>query len=73
MKIKFVAVKKDYLPSEVFEYAIESDASGIADINPDGEAPAEYYNLQGIQVIPPLQPGLYIVRRGNKATKVIIR
>lgn len=73
MKIKFVAVKKDYLPSEVFEYTIESDASGIADINLDGEAPAEYYNLQGIQVIPPLQPGLYIVRRGNKATKVIIK
>ncbi len=73
MKIKFVAVKKDYLPSEVFEYAIESDASGIADITPDDETPAEYYNLQGIQVIPPLQPGLYIVRRGNKATKVIIR
>lgn len=35
------------------------------------EAPAEYYNLQGIRVDNP-RSGIYILRQGNKATKVIL-
>ncbi len=48
-------------------------SSGISDIIVDEEnAPAVYYNLQGVQVANP-DNGIYIVRRGNKVTKEIIR
>ncbi len=74
IRIKFIALKKDYLPSEVYDYSIESDASGIVDITGDDDnATPIYYNLQGIQVIPPLQPGLYIVKQGSKVSKTIIK
>ncbi|MGN0232750.1 MAG: hypothetical protein ACI4A8_11160, partial [Muribaculaceae bacterium] len=35
--------------------------------------PAEYYTLQGIKVDRPSSAGVYIVRRGNKTEKVLIR
>ena len=38
----------------------------------DADAPVEYYNLQGVRVANP-QNGLYIVRKGNKVSKQIIR
>lgn len=48
-------------------------SSGIGGIvSDDTEAPAVYYNLQGIEVSCP-ESGIYIVRRGNKVTKEIIR
>lgn len=73
INIKFVALKKDYLPSDVFEYAIDSKASGITDIPSHPNNSTEYYNLQGIRVSPPLQPGLYIVKQGSKAKKILIK
>lgn len=36
----------------------------------DANAPVEYYNLQGIRVSGD-EPGLYIMRQGNKVTKII--
>lgn len=38
----------------------------------DADAPAEYYNLQGIRVAEPTT-GLYIVRQGSKVSKQLIR
>lgn len=38
----------------------------------DTDAPAEYYNLQGIRVAEPTT-GLYICRRGNTASMVLIK
>ncbi|MCH5245901.1 MAG: hypothetical protein J1E84_05515, partial [Muribaculaceae bacterium] len=38
----------------------------------EGNAPVEYYNLQGVRVINP-QNGLYIRRQGNNVSKVLIR
>ena len=35
--------------------------------------PAEYYTLQGIRVIEMSQPGLYIVKKGNKTCKVLVK
>lgn len=34
-------------------------------------APAEYYNLQGIRVAEPKEGAIYILRQGNKTSKVI--
>lgn len=39
----------------------------------DNDAPAEYYNLQGVKVANPEKGQLLIVRKGNTATKQIIR
>lgn len=55
----------------------ENITSGITDVVvKDNEAvangPAVYYNLQGVQVANP-ESGIYIVRRGNKVTKELIR
>ncbi|MDE5608252.1 MAG: chitobiase/beta-hexosaminidase C-terminal domain-containing protein [Muribaculaceae bacterium] len=69
--------------SVTFEYtgtqqinAIEvytAEASGVDSIGVDGDnAPAVYYNLQGVRVDNPT-PGLYIMRQGSKAIKVLVR
>lgn len=47
--------------------------SGIEDVSADDNAEAIYYTLQGIQVTNP-QPGtVYIVRKGDKVSKVLYR
>lgn len=54
--------------------ARSGNLSGITDAeiaNGDGEA--EYFNLQGVRVQGDIVPGVYIVRRGEKVTKEIIR
>lgn len=48
------------------------DNTGISDIEADEDAPAEYYNMNGIRVNEPTQ-GVYIRRQGNKVSKIIIR
>lgn len=55
-------------------YYNEYSTSGIDDIAVDenDNAPAVYYNLQGVEVRNPAN-GIYIVRRGNKVTKEVIR
>jgi hypothetical protein len=49
-----------------------SDASGIETTIADENAPAEYYNLQGVRVANPAK-GFYVKRQGNKATKVFLQ
>lgn len=55
-------------------YGVEAGQSGIFDaaVEEDADAPAVYYNLQGVQVANP-ENGVYIVRRGSKVTKELIR
>ena len=58
----------------VLKWQAEGSA-GIDDIVADeaeANGPAVYYNLQGVQVANP-ESGIYIVRRGNKVTKELIR
>lgn len=53
--------------------AIESTPStttGIKDVTVEGEAEAEYFNLQGLRVAQPEAGQLYIKRQGGKAVKV---
>ena len=55
------------------KYAFTIVPTGVEGINADNEnAPAVYYNLQGVQVENP-ENGIYIVKRGNKVTKEYIR
>ena len=51
---------------------IEKD-SGIDNITADTDAPAQYFNLQGLPVANPTPGALLIRRQGSKAEKVLIR
>lgn len=53
---------------------IPEDHSGIAGIESDNNAPAEYYTLDGIRVAPEqARQGLYIIRQGSKTRKVMLK
>lgn len=52
---------------------VNDSNSGVEPIEEEiADAPAEYYNLQGVRVANPGN-GIYIVRRGAKVTKEVIR
>ena len=46
--------------------------SGVSELVTDKNAPVEYYNLQGVRVEDPAN-GLYLVRKGGKVSKVMIK
>ncbi len=52
-----------------------NNSTGVEDIEMvETEAPAQYYNLNGVEVkAGNLVPGIYIVRQGNKVSKQFIR
>lgn len=50
---------------------VSSEPAGIESIEVEN-TPAVYYNLQGVEVANP-QNGLYIVKRGNKVSKQLIK
>ncbi|MDE7413784.1 MAG: starch-binding protein [Muribaculaceae bacterium] len=45
---------------------------GVGTVYSDEDAPAEIYNLQGVRVTNP-GPGIYIVVKGKKSKKIVIR
>lgn len=53
-------------------YPTLMEHAGVADVVIDENAPAEYFNLQGVRVANP-ENGLYIVRRGAKVSKVLVK
>ena len=53
-------------------FEIDGTYTGIANIEAEEEAPAEFYNLQGIRVENP-GTGMYIMRQGKTVRKVYIR
>lgn len=58
---------------EIKNFYVKGDKeSGVENVEIDANAPAEYFNLQGVRVENPAN-GLYIVRQGNKVTKQVIR
>lgn len=58
-------------------YIDVAETSGIADIATDNKnAPIEVYNINGVRVsdnIEGLDSGFYIVRQGNKASKISVK
>ncbi len=62
--------------SDSFEFTLVMEYDGtkgaVEGIEADNNAPAVYYNLQGVQVENPTQ-GIYIVKRGSKTYKQVIR
>ncbi|MDO4319031.1 MAG: hypothetical protein Q4C34_00510 [Bacteroidales bacterium] len=47
-----------------------TEGNGVSDVAVDANAPAEYFNLQGVRVANP-ENGLFIVRQGGNVTKVV--
>lgn len=67
-----VTIYKDAPSLYVIQYDEAGSASaGINGVAVDENAPAVYYNLQGVKVAEP-ENGLYIRVQGNKATKVML-
>ena len=50
----------------------ERKTTGINDVSAD-DVLAEYFTPSGIAVAAPSSPGIYIVRRNGRASKIIIR
>lgn len=46
--------------------------AGVEGVTVENNAKAVYYNLQGVQVANP-EAGLYIVRRGDKVSKILVK
>ncbi len=52
----------------------DTGLSGVENVaTDDPNAPEEYYNLQGMRVEYPTSAGVYLVKKGNKVSKRIIR
>lgn len=66
------------LPVTVKVLADKNTVTGVDDVFGDAEAdnadaPAEYYTISGVRVNGDLAPGIYVVRRGNKVTKEVVK
>lgn len=68
----FVGTVTLVLPDVAREPALVTftTGDGISDVAVDANAPAEYFNLQGVRVANP-ENGLFIVRQGDKVSKVV--
>lgn len=81
---KVVAIFKaaDLVPQLTITYTKKDNTEGPEDPNEDEpgagveaveiNAPVEYFNLQGVRVANP-DKGIYIVRQGNKVSKVVVK
>lgn len=67
------AIRVDFAPVDVMATVKDMALSGINDVMADGDAEAEYFNLQGVRVRGDIVPGVYIVRRGATVTKEIVK
>jgi 1,4-alpha-glucan branching enzyme len=63
------------LPANSFAVFATTNTAGVNDlvVDIDENAPVEYYNLNGVRIANPTDPGLYIRRQGATATKVVIK
>ncbi len=58
-------------PEEAKVMFTKTDVNGISSIENDANAPAVYYNMQGMQIANPVKGQLYIVKKGNNVSKII--
>ena len=69
-----VEVYYDAYPNEsltVYLHTVAQEAAGISTVAIDANAPAAYYNLQGVEVANPTHGNIYVVRQGSKTAKVV--
>ena len=66
-----IVANKDYYFKVTSNSYEEIEVNSINNIETDNNAPAEYYNLQGVRVSNP-ENGLFIRRQGNKVEKIFV-
>lgn len=64
--------ERDSTPAAELPKDVATDIISIVDAE-DPEAPLEYFNLQGIRVSNPVPGQIYIVKKGRKSFKAIMR
>lgn len=52
---------------------VSKGAAGIDAVEAEENVPAVYYNLQGVKVANPVNGGVYVVRQGNKVSKMLVK
>lgn len=67
-----VLANKDYPLMVAFFPVIKEHTTGVADVVVDNNVAPVYYNLQGVRVAQP-ENGLFIVVRGNKVAKELVK
>jgi len=79
-RVKAVPVNKDKYNESAWttyksvDLSAAGNQSGVTDFETEEEAsPAELYNLQGMRITGIPAPGIYIIRRGGKTSKIIVR
>lgn len=73
LKINVVWIDNPAVPILV-TFNGKKGSTGIIDIESDDNAPAEYYNLNGVRVNSDnMTPGIYICRKGAKVSKVLVK
>lgn len=70
--MQVITTVNDSYKSLIMDGIIVAQQTGVENINLNNNAPATYYNLQGVQIENPTN-GIYIKLQGNKATKVHIK
>ena len=69
----FTNVSVAVAPAEYIQPILYVEVTaGVEDVAVEANAPAEFFNLQGVRVAVPTS-GLYICRQGNTATKVLVK
>ncbi|MCH5218597.1 MAG: alpha-amylase [Muribaculaceae bacterium] len=53
------------------DFDVKDPESAVGEIDYDVEVPVQYFNLQGVRVENPT-PGIYIMVKGNKSSKVVV-
>ena len=75
LDISYVAVKNGHAPSPVSRLSLKGESTGITDIETDTFSGGyTYFNLQGIRIAKPHEPGIYLrLTPQGKSEKIIIR
>ena len=68
---RYDVTNKSQVWGKQVKFTLVADKSGVENIEAEDNAPVEYYNLQGVKVVNP-ENGIFIKKRGNKVTKVIL-
>ncbi len=72
IKISDAAMSDRHSGAPFYEQSfIYNPSTGVASIEADAEAPAEYYTLDGLRVARPTH-GIYLRKQGTKVTKVVL-
>jgi hypothetical protein len=59
------------IPAFTITFTVDS-AAGVSSIAADSEGTTEYYDLKGVKVSTP-DKGVYVVKRGNSVSKVVVK